>query len=1160
MMAWLNKLLNVRPNEWSRLLLLSAILILSNVGSSWGTTVAYAAFLKQSGLNAGLETLIWVLLLSSVLSFPALALYSIFVDRIDTNKMFAYIVVADGLIILLSMGLLALNLSLLAFPLLYVLSLACTAVFNPHFFTYVNETYDIQSAKRALPLILAAGRLGGTLAGFTLQFLTAHLSTEAIIWIWLLSDILTIGIIYITPVVLKEKKKLSTDVTRLKTSNQDTKPGISSPITNLQEAINFTLQSNFLRWMAIGTLLLTALMIMLEYHVNKIMIPLFASQADYAGFLGLLNGISNLVALAILLFGMSRITKAWGVGNTSLIFPVSNLLICAGLIGFPGLISASLANVDRRGLRFSLQTSIEALLYNAIPLRLKGRARAFVGGQVAPIGAITGVVLLLIAQKFGANVAWLVPTLIVLIAGAYLINSIIIRQQYTQALVKMLEEEDYSFLLAEEASELVVADPATLQRLKKKLDESTSHEMRIFMTQLIAQVGGVESLSILVPALKATEEARTRAAMLNILAAANLRGDKTRELYLSFLSDSNAQVRQVAASGLEQLLGAKDPWFQEQLISMVNDPDAQVSLYALQSLATTGEFYKFGVAVEKLNQLLNSDLVEDKKNAIDTLGKISLPQSIEQILAFLQNENDQLRLEAILELENQALPTGNVLSAKILENIRPLAQDPVARIRQAVLQVMGKYKNKEDYPALVSSMGDKNPQVRAMAVDVLVDIGKDVIPLIQNELKNPDSLTQNMAAVALSRIQPRQFATLIEVKVSGNLGNIYQNIGLEQALSIYDKYSSVRVLLAALQEINREQIDEILYLLSAIHTSETLKIVKDSLDSELPSTRNLALEALESLTSPKLAALIASLFEPSMATTQLFQLGKENLNIEHIDLTQAFERLLSPNETRGLNMLAIHTLGDVYGSVSIQAPKQSTSKVAKLWDAIETPAEKVVPAPPLPPQLRSLLQEALNNPEPLIQQSARTAFQKIEYVQKGITTETTNTIENSETEQLSIVQRIIILKEISFFHSISINQLEMLAKVCEQKKYTKDARIFKKGDPGGVLYILVDGEVGIEQEKRVGSALLATIEKGSYFGEMSLFDNSPRSASATAMKDCFVLELNRAPIITLTMQNPDLALELINMLSQRIRETSDKIADAARSRPRELHKLYDQFD
>jgi CRP/FNR family cyclic AMP-dependent transcriptional regulator len=259
-------------------------------------------------------------------------------------------------------------------------------------------------------------------------------------------------------------------------------------------------------------------------------------------------------------------------------------------------------------------------------------------------------------------------------------------------------------------------------------------------------------------------------------------------------------------------------------------------------------------------------------------------------------------------------------------------------------------------------------------------------------------------------------------------------------------------------------------------------------------------------------------------------------------------------------LLALHALGDICGTGLPQATKRPISKAARLLEALESPVEQVETTPALSPELRSLLEKALSNPEPLIQQSAQIALKKIDNPQADDQTGKASLTDQQEQEPVSLVERVIILKEITFFHSISITQLETLAMVCEQKKYEKDARIFKKGDPGGVLYIVVDGQVGIEQEKRIGSALLATIENGSYFGEMSLFDESPRSASATAMKDCFVLELNRAPIIMLTMQNPDLALELINVLSQRIRETSDRIAEAARSRPRELHKLYDQFD
>jgi hypothetical protein len=415
-----------------------------------------------------------------------------------------------------------------------------------------------------------------------------------------------------------------------------------------------------------------------------------------------------------------------------------------------------------------------------------------------------------------------------------------------------------------------------------------------------------------------------------------------------------------------------------------------------------------------------------------------------------------------------------------------------------------------------------------------------------------------MAAVVLSRIQPRQFAPLIETKVSENLSKIYQNIGLEQALSAYDKHRSVRVLLAALREVNREQIDEILYLLSAIHPPEALKVVKDSLDSDVPSTRNLALEALESLTSPKVAALIASLFEPSMATEQLMQLGRENLNVEQPDMVQAFEKLLAPTQTRILNLLTLHAVSDICGTAPAQASKRVTGRAA-LLEALGAPTKPVETTPPVTPELRPLVEQALNSPEPLIQQSAQAALQKMNEAQ-GKEPIGDSSLETAQGRQLSVVERVMILKETSFFRGISIPQLEMLALVCEQRNYTKDDRIFKQGEPGGVLYVVVDGQVGIEQEKRIGSALLATIENGSYFGEMSLFDDSPRSASAIALKDCFVLELNRAPIISLTMQNPDLALELINVLSQRIRETSDRIAEAARSRPRELHKLYDQFD
>jgi CRP-like cAMP-binding protein len=77
---------------------------------------------------------------------------------------------------------------------------------------------------------------------------------------------------------------------------------------------------------------------------------------------------------------------------------------------------------------------------------------------------------------------------------------------------------------------------------------------------------------------------------------------------------------------------------------------------------------------------------------------------------------------------------------------------------------------------------------------------------------------------------------------------------------------------------------------------------------------------------------------------------------------------------------------------------------------------------------------------------------------------------------------------------------------------------------------------------------------------MSLFDQGPRSAAAIAIQDTLMLRLRREPLLELVRCHPDLSLGLIDVLSQRLRTANDRIAQLTRARPRELQKLFDQFD
>jgi CRP-like cAMP-binding protein len=162
---------------------------------------------------------------------------------------------------------------------------------------------------------------------------------------------------------------------------------------------------------------------------------------------------------------------------------------------------------------------------------------------------------------------------------------------------------------------------------------------------------------------------------------------------------------------------------------------------------------------------------------------------------------------------------------------------------------------------------------------------------------------------------------------------------------------------------------------------------------------------------------------------------------------------------------------------------------------------------------------------------------------------------------LSPVERIIFLKEVLFFREMTVDQLKVLATVCEEAFYNEDELVYKEGDAGGVLYVVVRGRVGIERESRRGAvARLATIEAYAYCGEMNLFDASPHTDTAVALQDTLTLNLRREPLIALARQYPDLSLELINVLSQRLRETTDQVARLTKSHPRALHKVLDQLE
>ena len=136
------------------------------------------------------------------------------------------------------------------------------------------------------------------------------------------------------------------------------------------------------------------------------------------------------------------------------------------------------------------------------------------------------------------------------------------------------------------------------------------------------------------------------------------------------------------------------------------------------------------------------------------------------------------------------------------------------------------------------------------------------------------------------------------------------------------------------------------------------------------------------------------------------------------------------------------------------------------------------------------------------------------------------------------------LKKVQILAALKNDQLENLAKLVTTRTYNKGEIIIRQGDPGTGLFIILNGSVQVTLRTRPGlpDAKLNVLGKGEAFGEMSLIDGYPRSATITALTETHVVELNRWVFLDALRREPNIAVAMLPVLTRRIRQLEDSKA------------------
>ncbi|MEO5818437.1 MAG: cyclic nucleotide-binding domain-containing protein [Gemmatimonadaceae bacterium] len=139
-----------------------------------------------------------------------------------------------------------------------------------------------------------------------------------------------------------------------------------------------------------------------------------------------------------------------------------------------------------------------------------------------------------------------------------------------------------------------------------------------------------------------------------------------------------------------------------------------------------------------------------------------------------------------------------------------------------------------------------------------------------------------------------------------------------------------------------------------------------------------------------------------------------------------------------------------------------------------------------------------------------------------------------------------LLKNVVIFKDLDDNEIAEIAEVCREEKFVSGEYIFREGEHGNRLYLIVEGDVRISRDvPGSGEEALAILKPGALFGEMAVFDRSERSTHAISNGGTTVLTITRPDFEMLLDFNREMAYKVLwsvtRVLSGRLRNTNDSL-------------------
>lgn len=804
-------LADVRAEERARFGFFAGLAALVSGAQTLG--LAGAESLVLSRLGAGVLPLLFVV--ASAVTVSATLLYAGVVGRARNDRL-------QGTLLLIFAGVVAAGFWALGagvgawVPVALLCGwFATQAILLNHFQTFANDYFDTLASKRLVPLFTLGASAGGALGGAAAAGL-ARLGAELLIAGW--AALLALGALWVVT--------FARPLGRWRTLGFEEADETS--VQGIVASLRYARRSRLSRWLVASVLAMVIALFVSQYLYLRIFSEAFPDPSELAWFIAVFLAVSNAVELGLELWLTPWLIRRFGVASANLVHAGATVATFALLAVDRRLAPAVVARLNREMVENAVAAPVRNLVYNALPLRLRGRMRAFLEGILHfSAMSVAGGLLLAVGEP---DLLWLC-----VLGGAaallYLVANLRVRGAYLDALLEQLREGRLD--LASVEAGLGDAEVERLGALWSELLRAggSAAASATELAPLLAARG------VLAPLLEGAvhPEAGVRCACVRALGTCDT--PAAEATLAAAMDDPDPEVRLAALGALGDEVGAG------ALRARLVDPDPRVRAQAAVRCGAGG--------ADTLRALLADD---DPAPVIAALGV--LPRDLRDgALARLDDRDPRVRAAALARFAAWAHPGD--LPRESLE--RALA-DPSAAVRREAVRATDALLGNEACAALARALDDPDRGVRTAAAEALGRRGDLGVEAAEGQLQG-GPWTADAALAVLGRVDSPRARQTLRGELRARVTAAWESQLALHALS-EESDAATRYLRAAHGDALARNVGLALRTLRHLEGADVLAGITRALRLGSRRARSDALETLSNLGERAWSSRLALLLEP----------------------------------------------------------------------------------------------------------------------------------------------------------------------------------------------------------------------------------------------------------------------------------------------------------